>query len=204
MGIFFLNDSLVSWFCLVLFLFVCLLACLIGFVVVVVVDYLGFVWFFFCFLFLFLFCMYVCMRVSDHLAPQLQTFVNCHVDSGNWTRDLQKSSQCSWPLSHLSRATLFLKTNSLIIYLEFAGVWLGWSPANPSDLNVFTPPLYLQWWGQRATQLCLAFVVGPGDLNSGPHACMASTLIFLFPDFWSIYCALGVSRFIVRHLHFLL
>lgn len=42
-GIFFLNDSLVSWFCLVLFLFVCLLACLIGFVVVVVVDYLGFV-----------------------------------------------------------------------------------------------------------------------------------------------------------------
>lgn len=99
---FFLNDSLVSWFCLVLFLFVCLLACLIGFVVVVVVDYLGFVWFFFCFLFLFLFCMYVCMRVSDHLAPQLQTFVNCHVDSGNWTRDLQKSSQCSWPLSHLS------------------------------------------------------------------------------------------------------
>ena len=36
-----------------------------------------------------------------HRIP-LQMVVSHHVVAGNWTQDLQKSSQCSYPLSHLS------------------------------------------------------------------------------------------------------
>ena len=32
----------------------------------------------------------------------LQMVVSHHVVAGNWTQDLWKSSQCSYPLSHLS------------------------------------------------------------------------------------------------------
>lgn len=76
----FLNDSLVSWFCLVLFLFVCLLACLIGFVVVVV-DYLGFVWFFL--LFVFVFVLHVCLYEGVRSPGTTGTDI-CELPCGFW------------------------------------------------------------------------------------------------------------------------
>lgn len=38
----------------------------------------------------------------------------------------------------------------------------------------FLPP---QPWECNGTQLCLAFYIGIGDLNPGPHACVTSTLL---------------------------
>jgi len=49
--------------------------------------------------------------------PQIpsQMVVSHHVVAGNWTQDLWKSSQCSWPLSHLSSPFLFFSRQTFSV-----------------------------------------------------------------------------------------
>jgi hypothetical protein len=44
-----------------------------------------------------------CTRRGRQISSRV--VVNHHVVAGNWTQDLRKSSQCSYPLSHLSSPT---------------------------------------------------------------------------------------------------
>jgi hypothetical protein len=57
------------------------------------------------FIYLFYVCEYT-VAVFRHARRghqiSLQIIVRHHVVAGNWTQDLQKSSQCTWPLGHLS------------------------------------------------------------------------------------------------------
>ena len=44
--------------------------------------------------------------------------VSYHVGAGNWTQDLWKSSQCSWPLSYLSAPWTLFSSNITVELLE--------------------------------------------------------------------------------------
>jgi hypothetical protein len=70
-----------------------------------------FPFFLFFFLDLFIICKYnvaVFRHTRRGNESSLWMVVSHHVVAGNWTQDLQKSSQCSQPLSHLSSPLVFL------------------------------------------------------------------------------------------------
>lgn len=68
-------------------------------------------WFFF-YSFLFLvYYTYVCVKGSGPLELELQTVFSCHMDAGNWTLVLSKSSKYTVLQSHLSS----LKSEDLLI-----------------------------------------------------------------------------------------
>jgi hypothetical protein len=79
----------------------------------------------------------------------LQVVVSHHVFAGIWTQDLQKSSLCSYPLSHLASPWLFF----LCVFREYVVPWCVWRSENNLQELVFSFPnvgpwrCYIGWLG---------------------------------------------------------
>lgn len=97
---------------------------------------------------------------------ELLAVVNCHVDGGIWTRGLGKSSQCAWPLRHLSVPRRVLSL---------------WNPL-PSVAGLHCEDIF-NW--KRSAKLVSRW--GPGPHS---HHCCADALVFLYLliSIWSCHC----------------
>ena len=96
-------------------------------------------------------------RVWGLLGPGLQTVVNYHVSSGNQILDLWKSSQHSWPLSHLSSPKVAIFNNivktwvcqkSLCVFTALSSESIFLCSKHSFSANPFTVVFTEICWGQ--------------------------------------------------------